>query len=152
MSRIEWQPHREPLRVTLVRTVAIAAAAGVIFSLSSGRGLGLGRGLGRWPLATLLMLWPSFGGHWVDLWFLNWLRPRIPAGRAVQIVARLAVWFVGGIALALGMYVTALVLVGFGPERWPAWWLGGAGFILVELIAQLGLQLRGRRSFYNGQG
>jgi hypothetical protein len=108
--------------------------------------------MGRWPLATLLVLWPSFGGHWVDLWFLNWLRPRLPVARAVQVASRIAVWFVGGTALALGMALTAIVLTRWRPVRWPAWWLGGLAFIGVELVAHLALQLRGRPSFYNGRG
>jgi hypothetical protein len=106
----------------------------------------------RWPMATLLTLWPSFGGHWVEIGFLNWLRPRIPASRAVQVAARIGVWFVGGIVLAFGMELSAMALAGFPPSRWPAWWLGGIAFIGVELVAQLALQLRGRPNFYNGRG
>jgi hypothetical protein len=138
-------PFREPLRATLLRTVTIALVAGAVLARSWG-------GLPRWPAATLLMLWPSFGGHLVDLWFLNWLRPRLPAAAEVQVGARLAVWFVGGTALALGMALTAMALAGFAPARWPALWLGGLAFIGIELVAHLALQLRGRPSFYNGRG
>jgi hypothetical protein len=142
----QWQPYREPLRATVVRTVAIALVVGVILARS------IGGGLGQWPLATLLVLWPSFGGHWVELWFLDWLRPRLPAARITQAAARLAVWFVSGIALALGMELTALALAEFQQARWPAWWIGGLGFVVVELVAHVPLQLRGRPSFYNGRG
>lgn len=107
-------------------------------------------GLARWPIATLLVLWPSFGGHWVEIWFLNWLRPRISNRRTSQIVARVLVWFVGGTALAVGMALTAMALAGF--RRWPAWWIGGLGFIGIELAVHVVLQLRGRPSFYNGRG
>jgi hypothetical protein len=140
----QWQPYREPLRTTLLRTVTIALVVGAVLARSWG-------GLARWPLATLLVLWPSFGGHWVELWFLNWLRPRLSTARAVQVAARVGVWFVGGTGLALGMALTAMTLAGFAPSRWPAWWLGGLGFIGVELVAQLALQLRGQPNFYNGR-
>jgi hypothetical protein len=103
-------------------------------------------------MTTVLMLWPSFGGHWVDLWFLNWLRPRMAPSRGTQVTARLAVWFAGGTVLALGMALTATALAGFRPSRWPALWWGGLVFIGIELVAQLALQLRGRASFYNGRG
>jgi hypothetical protein len=139
-----WQPHREPLRTTLLRTAIIALVAGGVFALRSG-------GRIRWPLATLLFLWLSFGGHWVELWYLNWLRPRISVARYVQIMARVGTWFVGGTVLALGMALTARAL-GFRPARWPAWWLGGIAFIVLELVVHLALQLRGRPSFYNGRG
>jgi hypothetical protein len=143
--RAPWQPFREPLRTTLLRTGTIALVAGGVLA----RGWG---GLRRWPITTLLMLWPSFGGHWVELWFLNWLRPRISAARGVQIIARVMVWFVGGVALALGMALTAYALAAFPPSRWPALWLGGFALIAIELVAQLFLLFRGRPSFYDGRG
>lgn len=139
-----WQPHREPLRTTLLRTTIIALVAGGVFAFQS-------RGRISWPVAALLFLWFSFGGHWVELWYLNWLRPRISTARYVQIVARVGTWFVGGTVLALGMALTARAL-GLGPARWPAWWLGGIAFIGLELVVHLALQLRGRPSFYNGRG
>jgi len=141
----EWQPFDEPLRATLVRTVGIAIVAGG--ALAYWRG-----GLAWWPLASALVLWPSFGGHWIELWFLNWLRPRLPDTRGVQVAARLATWFVGGIALALGMRLTAVALAGLRRPLWVAWWMAGLAFIGIELVAQLALQLRGRPSFFNGRG
>jgi len=101
---------------------------------------------------TLLALWPSLGGHWVEVWFLNWLRPRIPAARRVQVAARFVVWFAGGLGLAVGLALTAITLAGYRPGHWPTWWLAGLAFICVELLAHLALQLRGRPSFYNGRG
>ena len=142
---VKWQPYREPLRVTLARTGAIALVIGAVLARWSG-------GLAHLPLATLLGLWPSFGGHWVELWFLNCLRPRLPVARAVQVGVRVGLWFIGGIGLALGMRMTAMALTGFRPAHWPAWWLGGLAFIGIELAAHLVLQLRGRPSFYNGRG
>ena len=100
-------------------------------------------------MAALLILWFSFGGHWVELWFLNWLRPRLSIARGAQAGARVAVWFVGGCALALGMDLTAMALTEFRPAQWPAWWLGGLAFIGLELVVHLVLQLRGQPSFYN---
>src|SRR2546425_9083607 len=91
-----------------------------------------------WPAATALALWPSLGGHFVELWFRNWLRPRLPAARPVQVAARLVVWFVGGGALAMGMCLTAAARGTFRPTRWPGWWhvwwLGGLAFIGIELV------------------
>ena len=143
----EWQPFREPLRRTLTRTVGIAVVAGAVLAWSRG-------GLSQWPAASAVMLWPSFGGHWLELWFLNWLRPRLAGRRAVQVAARLAVWFVGGVVLAVGMWVTAAAVPGLRPPR-TAWWLvglAGLAFVGVEMAAHVGLQLRGRPSLLNGRG
>src|SRR5258705_12208782 len=140
-----WQPFREPLRATLVRNGMIALVAGAVLSRWQG-------GLARWPMLTLLLLWLSLGGHLVELGFLNFLRPRLPAARAVQIGVRVVVWFIGGAALALGMKLTAMALGGFRSVQWPAWWRWGVVFIGIELVVHLVLQLRGRPSFYNGRG
>lgn len=141
----QWQPYREPLRNTMLRTSIIAIVLGALLARFWG-------GVARWPLATLLVLWPSFGGHWVEVWFLNWLRPRLSIARGVQVAARVVVWFVGGAGLATGMSLTAIVLAGLRLVHWTALWLGGLAFIGIELAAHLALQLRGRPSFYNGLG
>jgi hypothetical protein len=140
-----WQPFREPLRRTLLRTGVIALVGGAALSRWWG-------GLDRWPFATLLVFWFSFGGHWVEVGFLNGLRPWLPPLRAVQIVSRIGVWFVGGIAIGHGVALSALWLTGLRANLWPAWWLGGVALIAVELVAHLVLQLRGQPSFYNGRG
>lgn len=140
-----WQPFREPLRTTLLRNGTIAIVVGGVLALCRG-------GLTRWPLDALLVLWPALGGHWVEVWFLNWLRPRISGTRDIQVVARVAVWFVGGVGLANCMRWTAMALSGFQMRLWPAWWIAGLAFIAIELVAHLALQLRGRPSFYNGRG
>jgi hypothetical protein len=151
MTTIQWQPYREPLRSTLVRTFTIALIAGAIAAAASGA-------LVRWPIIALLALWPSLGGHFVELGFLNWLRPRLPGARPVQISARLAVWFAGGVIFALAMVLTATAI---DPRAVP--WnagrsiihlaaVGGFAFVGIELAVHLMLQLRGQPSFYNGRG
>jgi len=140
-----WQPYREPFYITLARTGTIALVVGVVLAKMWG-------GLELWPLTTLLALWPSFGGHWVELWFLNWLRPRLPVARAVQAGARLAVWFVGGCILAVGAALTAMALITLRPMHWSQLWVAGLGFIGIELVAHVALQLRSQPSFYNGRG
>jgi hypothetical protein len=142
---MSWPPHREPLRRTAARTVTIALIAGAVLALSWG-------GLRRWPLATLMVLWFSFGGHWVELWFLNWLRPRLSGGRPAQVAGRLATWFAGGSALGLGMALTAMFLGGLRQSHLPPWWVGGVAFIGFELVVHLMLQLRGYPNFYDGRG
>ena len=139
------KPHQEPLRTTLTRTGTIALIVGGILAMSAGK-------LSYWPIAFLLVLWPAFGGHWVELWFLNWLRPRLPASHAILAAARLAIWFIGGIGLACGMRITAITLAGPGSAHWPHWWVGGLAFLAIELAVHLALQLTGRPSFYNGRG
>jgi hypothetical protein len=140
-----WQPFQEPIRQTLFRTVMIAVVVGGAIALSSRKG-------SSWPLATLLVLWPSLGGHWVDVWFLNWLRPRVSPSPGVQAASRLLVWFGGGSLIALGMRLTASAFVQWRAPQWLTWWLGGAAFVGIELVIHLLMQFRGKRNFYNGRG
>jgi hypothetical protein len=140
-----WQPFQEPIGRTLLRTVMIAFVVGGAIAL-------LSRKWTSWPLATLLALWPSFGGHWVEVWFLNWLRPRIFAAPGVQLATRVLVWFAGGSLLVLGMRLTASAFLQWRSTQWLTWWFGGAAFVGIELVIHLLMQLRGQPSFYNGRG
>lgn len=134
-------PFQEPIATTLARTVGIAVVAGGVYAATSPAGLA------GWPAAALTMMWPSFGGHWVELWYINWLSPRLPDGPFQQF-ARLVTWFVGGSALTVGMALTARALGLAGPLSRLEWWVGGLGFIGLELVVHLGLLSRGAPSFY----
>ena len=139
-----WMPFEEPLQTTVLRTGTIALVLGTVIVVASAHRI-------SWPVAVLVALWPAFVGHWIELWFLNWLRPRIAPERHVQVLARLAVWSVGGIALALMMRVTARALAG-ADMAWRTVWLGGVAFIAIELVVHAALAGRGQRSFYDGRG
>lgn len=142
----ETRPFVEPVLNTVVRNVAIALVGATAISASAG-------GWGRWAGAFLLMLWPTFGGHFLEIGFLNGLRPRLPARREVQVLARLGVWLVGGTLIALGMRVTAMAMTGGRGAGWlDRWWLGGPAFVVVELIAHAAMRARHRPSFYDGRG
>jgi hypothetical protein len=141
-----WTPYRETLGATLARTGAIAVILGGVLAARSGGGLA------RWPVATVLTLWPALGGHFVELAFLNGLRPRLPISRPVQVAARLAVWFAAGIALTAAMCLTATALNTLRAALCPRWWIGGLAFIGLELLVHLVLHLRGTPSFYDGRG
>jgi hypothetical protein len=133
---------QEPLRSTLARTGAIALVGGGLLTVPFHR-------LSQWPTASFLMLWPALGGHFVEIFFLNYLRPRLTAASAAQIGVRVGVWFIGGVALALAMRLTATALVAPRAGHWPAWWVGGLAFIGIELAVHVVLWLRGRPSFYD---
>lgn len=141
----DWQPYREPLRTTLARTVGLAVIAGGIAALAAGS-------MRRWPSMALLMLWPAYGGHVIELLFLNRVRSRLPANAALYRLARIALWFVGGAALAVGMRVTAQALAVRPHLVWLTWAVAGAGFVAIELLVHARLHLLGRASFYNALG
>ncbi|PYO37627.1 MAG: hypothetical protein DMD37_07635 [Gemmatimonadetes bacterium] len=137
-----WQSYQEPLRVTLVRTGLVGLLVGLIAARVQGQ-------RASWPQWTAFALWFSFGGHWVELFFLNWCRPRLGPARRAQITGRLLTWLVGGTLLMIGARITALSLSAQA-LRLPPWWLGGPVFLVLELLVHALPQLRGQPNFYNG--
>lgn len=146
---LNTDPHREPLQSVVTRNLAIAAAVATIAAFATGR-------LSRWPLVFLLALWPSFGGHWIELWFLHYLRPRLPAHRPIHTTARILLWFAAGALFTFAMRAT-LALVSklaapMPPTRLPSWWAGGLAFLTLELLVHAALTSRRRPSFFNHRG
>src|SRR5947208_1413193 len=101
-EEITWVPFREPVRNTLARTVGLALIIGSVIAWTS-------HGRLSWPVAVLVALWPALGGHFVELWFLNVLRPRLSASRGVQVSARVITWAVAGVVMLVAMRATASV-------------------------------------------
>jgi hypothetical protein len=138
-----WIPVQEPFRRTLARNVGLAAVVGFALALQR-------QNLRLLPPLAILALWFSLGGHYVELAFLNGVRPRIASGRLPQLAWRVVVWFVGGAILFLLMATTARVLP-IRPLPFRLWWYGGCALIGVELLVHAGLALRGAPNFYSGR-
>lgn len=153
-----FESYREPLWITLRRTILIAAILAALTAL-----LPLAR-LTRTPtgfhgacIRAAFFAWFSLGGHWVEIGYLNGLRPRLArlSDRALTWV-RLATWVAGG-ALLLPAALTTHDLLAFGrtpaaPALGAAALLGGPLFVVVELVPHAVLAARGRPSFWNGRG
>jgi hypothetical protein len=139
-----WPLVDEPLRRTLARTFTIAAVVGVVSSLIAHRPAAA-------PFVALLALWPSLGGHFVEIAFLNGVRSRLPHTRLVQVPSRIVWWLAGGVALGSAVMFTSELLPVSTPSL-RTWWMGAPIFVCVELVAHTGLALRGRPNFYRGDG
>lgn len=139
-----WHPCVEPWPATARRTGGLAVLIGLGVGLYS-------RHLGLVPTVTLVALWFTLGGHFVEILFRNHLRRYLRLPGAVDVVARLAWWFAGGTVLYAGALATRAALTGRGPAPWP-WWSGGVAFLAIELVVHLLLRARGVPSFYDGRG
>jgi hypothetical protein len=138
-----WKQFEEPLQRTLLRNLAIAFVVGVIVA-------SLRRSTQPFLPTLALALWPSLGGHFVELAFLNFVRYRIPAARPWQALARLCLWYAGGCALYLCMSGSAHFLP-FAPLPLSFLPWSGLAFMGIELLAHAFLALRGQPSFYDGR-
>lgn len=139
-----WPRIEEPFRRTLARNVTIAIGVAAMFALFR-------HNVRAFLPVVTLALWPSLGGHYVELAFVNGIRARIPPSPGTQAVVRLIVWFAGGVLLYMCMAATAGVLA-FKPLPLRLWWCGGLLFIGIELAVHAFLAVRGLPSFYSGRG
>jgi hypothetical protein len=139
-----WTKFREPISRTLARNIAIGLFVGSALALWR-------RDAGLFVPWSVLALWFSLGGHYVEVLFLNGIRPRIARARLAQVSARLTVWFVGGAMLFVLMALTARLLP-VRPPSFGSWWFGALGFIGIELLAHANLALHGLPNFYSGGG
>jgi hypothetical protein len=144
MQSERWPRVEEPISRTIARNLTIAIVAGVVLSL-----------VRRAPFVALagalLALWPSLGGHFVEIAFLNGVRSRLPRARLVQASARLFWWLAGGALLGGALIATAELLPIVAPP-WRRWWMGAPIFVCLELAVHAALALRGRPNFYRGDG
>src|SRR5262245_31712892 len=105
----------EPFRKTLARNATIAAVVGAVFAFQR-------RDFKRLLPVTVLALWFSLGGHYVELAFLKGVRARLPQRRMTQALARLVMWSCGGALLYTCMAATARALPIDAPSL-RLWWL-----------------------------
>ena len=138
------QRFAEPWHATALRTVGLAIAIGLGVGLIKGR-------LAVVPSVTLLALWFTLGGHFLELLFRNRLGQYIGNRPAVFSFARIAYWFASGAVLFEGAVATQSLFSGPMPVRL-SWWLAGIGFVGVELLIHSGLRARGEPSFYDRRG
>jgi hypothetical protein len=137
-SRIE-----EPLWRTLRRNIGIDVVVSAVIALWR-------HDFQRFLPVMLLALWPTLGGHYVEVAFVNYLRPRLPQAGAIQVLVRLLVWFAGGLLLYLGMTFTSRILP-IKPLPIRFWWCAGLLFVGLELGLHAILAIRGRSEFYGGR-
>ncbi len=138
------EPFTEPWRATVLRTGGIALAFGMAAGLYE-------KNVAAVPVVTLVALWFSLGGHFVEVLMRNRLRHHVGGSGPVQAVTRLIYWFAAGSVLYAGAVATRAILTGRGLAPWP-WWVGGIFFVGLELVVHLVLRARGLPSFYDGRG
>jgi hypothetical protein len=96
---------QEPLREAFFRAIRVAVVVGTIcVVVRHPGGLVSKHSLATWAITALLGLWVALAGHWVELLYLSWLRRHLGDSRSAHVVARLALWFLGGILLTEGWF------------------------------------------------
>lgn len=145
----------EPMRTTVCRSVAVALALGTAITLVvSGIPQSPDSAL-VWLLRVVSVLWFSFGGHYVELAYLRYLLPLLPAAWLPRFAVRLWVWYSGG-ALLWPCAVLTCSLLAAAPlphldDLARAAAAGGLGFIGIELATHTVLYAIGWPSLWRSR-
>jgi hypothetical protein len=90
-----------------------------------------------------------FGGHWLELMFINYIKFVLPANMLLLYFTRAIYWFISSVPL---FFLAGFVAGLFSPtNRFPGTWPNfGLLYISIQLIMQAITHLRLKKSFYNG--
>jgi hypothetical protein len=89
-----------------------------------------------------------FGGHWLELMFINYIKLLLPQNRILLYFARIIYWFLSAIPLFMLATWVGSLLINQG-LRLGNWWAFGFFYIGIELLMHAIMHLRGKKSFYN---
>ena len=143
------EKNTEPIGQTLIRTVItttiIAAIIYWLHLFPSG---------GKSKLSLFEMIWSIvfcivFGGHWLELLFINRIKFYLPNNILVLYLIRIGYWFLCAVPL---FYIAGLVcnLFNYQTGVLGKWWTFGIFYIGIQLVMHGIMQLRYKKSFYDG--
>ena len=90
-----------------------------------------------------------FGGHWLELLFINFIKFGLPKSMLLLYFVRVCYWFLSSILLFL-IANTVRNLLENKSGQLGNWWIFGLLYIGIQLVMYAIMQLRLKKSFYNG--
>lgn len=90
-----------------------------------------------------------FGGHWLELLFVNYLKFVLPQHIVFLYVIRIGYWFLSSIPL---FFLARFVIQSLSNDQrqFGHWWAFGFLYISIEMFMYGIMQVRTKKSFYNG--
>jgi hypothetical protein len=143
------EKNTEPFAQTIIRTIVTTTIIAVILYWAHIFPSG-----GRSKLSIFEMIWSAvfcivFGGHWLELIFINRLKFALPQSILLLYFVRIAYWFLCSIPLFFAAELIANLFsdntVYLGHR-----WMFGFFYIGIQLIMHAIMQIRFKKSFYNG--
>jgi hypothetical protein len=143
------EKNTESFIQTIIRTIVTTTIIAVILYCShifpSGE---------KSKLTLFEMIWSAvfcivFGGHWLELIFINHLKFALPKSILVLYFIRISYWFLCSIPL---FFLAELIANLFSDNRvyLGHWWTFGFFYIGIQLIMHAIMYIRFKKSFYNG--
>ncbi len=143
------EKNTESFIQTVTRTIITTTIIALILSLCK-----IFPSAGKTGLAVFGPIWAFvfcivFGGHWLELLFVNRIKFALPKNIFILYSVRICYWFLSSIPLfALATWVNDLL--SNRTSHLGRWWIFGFFYIGIQLVMYAIMQLRSKKSFYNG--
>ena len=140
------EKNTESLAQTVKRTIITTTIVALILTLS-----GIFPSHEKSKAAIFGVVWLAafcivFGGHWLELLFINEIKFKLPKNMLLIYFVRLGYWFICSIPL----YILANWVVSFFSNKTKPWWTFGFVYIGIQLLIHAIMHMRLKKSFYNG--
>jgi hypothetical protein len=145
----EPEKNTESFSQTVIRTIITTTIIAIILFLFR-----IFPSAGKTNLAVFGRIWSIafcivFGGHWLELLFINHIKFALPKNILFLYFVRICYWFLCSIPLfVLATLVNNLLSHRTG--QLGAWWAFGFLYIGIQLLMYAIMQTRLKKSFYNG--
>lgn len=143
------QKYSEPFLKVVLRTLVTSAVIALILTFAR---VFPYQGMGKtavFGLIWLMLFCVVFGGHWLEVLFINYLKDMLPQNILLLYFARIAYWILCSVPLFILANFAANSLTSHGMHlgNWESF---GLVYIGIELIMHTFMYFRWKKSFYNG--
>jgi hypothetical protein len=143
------EKNTESLIKTVIRTILTTTIIAVILYCLHVFPSGDKSKLTLFEMIWLIVFCIVFGGHWLELVFINYIKFALPKNILVLYFVRIVYWFLCSIPLFL---IADLInnLFSHRTGHLGHWWAFGFFYIGIELLMHGLMHISFKKSFYNG--
>jgi len=143
------EKNTEPFIQTVIRTILTTTIITVILYCLHVFPPGDKSKLTLFEMIWLIVFCVVFGGHYLELVFINYVKFALPKNILLLYFIRIGYWFLCAIPL---FFIADFVYNLFSDKTGHLghWWAFGFFYIGIELFMHAIMQIRLKKSFYNG--
>lgn len=143
------EKYKESFIQTIVRTIITSAIIALILNWLHVFHSAEKSKILLFEIIWLVVFCIVFGGHWLELLFINRIKFALPKSKLLLIVSRIVFWYLCSIPLFFcGNFI--IDLFSQKTAHLGQLWIFGFCFIGIELFMHALMQIRNKKSFYNG--
>ncbi|MDB5124570.1 MAG: hypothetical protein JWP94_2699 [Mucilaginibacter sp.] len=143
------EKNTEPFVQTAIRAILTTTIIAVILSWLHIFPSGDKSKLTLFEMIWLIVFCIVFGGHWLELVFINQVKFALPKNIVLLYFIRIGYWFLCSIPL---FFIANLIndLFSHKTEQLGHWWAFGFFYNGIQLLMHAIMHIRFKKSFYNG--